>query len=237
MCKKIIKCLLVALPVFLYSCEYELENTNYIELAKPENLDINIKLNAPVNDKGEYLIHYNYVKCMVENPDNYRIFSVRFTPDIPNTIYWNGSYLYFSYYGTYLSPFSVKCTLQLQPDTAESIAEISGYGYLEKEIEWKFVLDPKPAPQLDVKYEKKDSKTYRLTWEVPDPYYGEVDYYEVQTYYYYIGYSFPYYLTHEEFADIRVPDNVTGFNYYVSAYFKENYLLPLQESGSIELSY
>ncbi|MDR0680912.1 MAG: hypothetical protein LBG15_03535 [Dysgonamonadaceae bacterium] len=229
--KKLINCFFVILFIFLYSCEYELEDINYVELKKQEDQIIDIKLNAPVNDKGEYIIYYDHVKWTLEGPDNYRIYHVHLSGDFFGSVYWGDGYLNFYNYG--IQSFSLKCEMRLLPDTAKSIAEVNGYEYLEKVVEWKFVPDPKPIPLLYLKCEEKGNRTYRLSWEKPDPYYGEIDRYEVHIYYYSIGSS--YYLTNEVFFDITLPDNVSYFRYEIQACFKENYLSSLQEYGYMYL--
>jgi hypothetical protein len=238
MCKKLINCFLFVLVVFLYSCEFELEETNFVELKKPVSQGINLTLNAPQNEKGEYLIRYPYVKYKLEIPTEYKNYIVRFSIDEPYRFYWNDNYIYFDYYYydiTSIDPFSLKCEIALMPDSAKSIAEISGYEYLEKTFEWKMVLDPQPAPRLNLGYEKIDDKTYRLTWKKPDIYYGEVVYYEVYTYNYQDG-NF-YDTTNELFYDVVLPDDTYYLEYRVTAYFKDGYISPLYEYNSIYINY
>ncbi|MDR2058031.1 MAG: fibronectin type III domain-containing protein [Dysgonamonadaceae bacterium] len=232
-------CFLVALSIFLYSCEYELEDTNYVELKKPEDPAINVSLLAPTNEKGEYLVHYPYVKCKIEIPDEYKEHcQLYFSSDMDNIFSFNSNYdfirFYFyegDYYPTFPFSLKLKCEAVILPDSAKSIAEISGYEYLEKEFEWDIVVDPRPFPILNLKCEEISSNTWQLTWEKPDPYYGEVSFYEVYIWNSYTGSS--YNTTNELFYDITLPDDAYYFSieYRVTAYFKEIYLPPLSEYG------
>jgi hypothetical protein len=108
---------------------------------------------------------------------------------------------------------------------------------LGKTFEWNIVIDPWPIPQLHLKCEKTSNNTLRLTWEEPDPYYGEVDHYDVSIYSYYSGDSHTE--TNELFYDITLPDDIDYFyiEYRVTGYFKENYLSPLSEQGYISSYY
>jgi hypothetical protein len=219
--------------VFLYSCEYELENTNYVELKKPEAPVINVSLNAPVNERGEYLIHYPHVKFKIDIPEEYTKYQFYFFSDISNSLWLiDNNYLIFAEYD-YLNdicgghPFTLKCEVQLQPDTLKSIAEISNYEYSKKTFEWNIVIDPWLIPQLNVRCEKKGDKIFRLTWDEPNPFYGEVDYYEVE---YSDNYSSTIYTkTNQPFYDISLPDGAYSFYYRIRVYFKEEFLY-LEES-------
>jgi hypothetical protein len=228
MCRKLIHYFLFVWLISLYSCEYELESTNYVELKKRKDPVINLSLNAPQNEKGEYLVHYHHAKYNLEIPEEYRNYQIYFTSETGNSFWQDNDYLVFNYYGS--TSFTLKCEVLLLPDTLKSIAEISGYEYYKKTVEWNIVLDPQPVPQLHIQCEKKEDKTYRLTWEEPDPYYGEVDYYEVAGYSSYSGQDFQV-KTNGLFYDIGPLSYGYYFRYQVTAYFKGNYLNPLYEEG------
>jgi hypothetical protein len=232
MCRKLIHYFLFIWLVFLYSCEYELENTNYVELKKKEDPVINLSLNAPQNEKGEYLVHYRHVKYNFEIPEEYPKYQIYFTSETVNSVWRDNDYLVFNYYYDAKPSFSIKCEVLLLPDTLKSIAEICGYEYYKKTVEWNIVFDPQPVPQLHIQCEKKEDKIYRLTWEEPDPYYGKVDYYEVAGYSSYFGQDFQV-KTNELFYDIGPLSDGDYFHYKVSACFEGNYPESLYGGGSI----
>jgi hypothetical protein len=214
-----------------------LEETNYVELKKPENPIINLTLNAPKNEKGEYLIRYPHVKYKLEIPAEYQVYNFRLFVDNESYYIYRYSDNYFQFDYPYydvinFNPFSLKCEIVILPDSAKSIAEISGYEYLGKTFEWKMAFDLQPTPQLYLDYKKLDEKTYHLTWNEPDPYYGGVSYYEIEYYDPQTGYS--YRRTNELFYDLVLPgDTYSRFEYRVTAYFKENFLSSISKYGYI----
>jgi hypothetical protein len=241
MTKKLILWLLMVLPVFFCSCEYELEETNFIELKKPEKNDFSVTLNAPQNEKGEYIIKYGYLKYEANVPndgnDYTRSFCLVRKYDggwSSSTVYTYGNYLLFDnyWYDNYYS-YTLGYSIS-SPSNTGSLADMTGYEYLGDVFEWNLVFQPASSPQINLRYEKIDDKHYKLIWDTPDPDYGEVDYYKVVINSWYYNNSFsPIYDTSYL---LTLPENdfySDRYKIYVYAHFKESFLEALASESLI----
>jgi hypothetical protein len=113
------------------------------------------------------------------------------------------------------------CVISAKSNTG-SIADVTGQEYLGNRFEWNIVFQPQNTPHLNLQYEKINDRDYKLTWDKPDPNYGEVDYYIVSTNY---ETSNP---IHDTSYSITLPENTYSY-VYVRAYFKESFLNPLED--------
>jgi hypothetical protein len=226
MIKKIIIGIILILPVFLYSCEYELEDTNFVELKKPDDTVFKVTLNAPQNEKGEYIVKYGrlkYEEIIPKDLIDYNRSFILLQKHQNGTSYYHvsdvESYLIFDrWYDS-----SVTYTLEYNisaPSNTGSIAELSGQEYLGEAFSWNIVFDPTPAPQLNLQYQQINNRQYRLTWERPDSdYAGEIDHYQIRVanYWYY-----DYYTSLEPIYDtsylLTMPENAESGFYYVYLY-------------------
>ncbi|MDR0505867.1 MAG: hypothetical protein LBH32_03480 [Dysgonamonadaceae bacterium] len=180
--KKFIYYLLTALPfIFCTGCEYELQETNPVEIKKPQNLSYNIQLKASQNSEGEYVVKYENLKFSSELPEdvNYLNFILYREDGYGNSFSLTVGRTSINLRGFYPGKYTLKCEIPPHRTKTGSLADISGYEFYEKTLEWKIVLQQNPPPKLNLRCERLDENTFNLVWDQPDPDYGEVDYYSI----------------------------------------------------------
>jgi hypothetical protein len=225
MTKRIIIWLLIALPVFFYSCEYELENTNFVEIKQPDGADIKVSLNAPINEKGEYVVKYEYLRYKIDVPDKDDYFiTFILTNELTNEQWGMGYSNTYFHFSVYPGKYKLQCVISASSNTG-SIAELAGYEYKGKTFEWKLDIQRNPTPSLNLRYEKQDKTTFKIIWDKPDPYYGEIDYYRVMDSW--NGYFNE--VVSEPFYIVTIPEG-NALRCDVEAYFKDNFLNRLYAS-------
>jgi hypothetical protein len=224
--KKFIHWLFVALPfLFCTGCEYELQETNYVEINKPQEFNYEIQLQAPLNEKGEYILKYGFLKFSSVLPESASYVNFMLYRENEDFIY-NSFYVdrtvNFVYLNSYPGKYKLKCVIPHGRTNTGSLGDISGYEYYGKTLEWKIEIQRNPAPNLNLRYERVNENTFKLIWEQPDPEYGELNYYE-------ISYWYDYWLavTNETFYLVTL-DPGSSEEYCVKAYFKGYYLSPLE---------
>ncbi|MCL1943584.1 MAG: fibronectin type III domain-containing protein [Candidatus Azobacteroides sp.] len=224
--KKFIRLSWIVLPFFFCtSCEYELDKINYVEIEKPQSVDYKVQINAPTDGTGEYVIKYSLIKFDLELPEN--IYELYFR------LYRGNDDNYDSFYVTRANPYAslswfnpgeytLKCDISLGSTNTGSLADISGYERYGKTFEWKIILQQNPNPTLNLRYERLTDTTFKLSWDKPDPDYGEIDYYRISDWWYDVL------DTTTETSYVVTLSQWDNKEYYVRAYFKESYLSPLE---------
>jgi len=219
----------VLLLVFCTSCEYELEETNFVEIKKPQDVNYKIQIKAPTNGNGEYVVKYSFIKFDFELPNDVNDIIFRLYRENEdynfNTFYASKTspYLSFSWWvdpGKYI----LKCEIPPSRTNTGSLADIAGYEYYGKTFEWKIVIQQNPIPSLNLRYERLSDTTFKLYWNKPDADYGQIDYYEIYDYWSgRLG-------TTQETSYVVTLYQWDSRHFYVRAYFKENFLSPLESS-------
>jgi hypothetical protein len=222
--KKLIRWPLAILPFLLCTgCEYELQKTNYVEINKPQELNYKVEIQAPKNEKGEYVVKYEILRFSLEFPENVNYMYLELYRE-------NDDYSYYTYQvdrtissisleGRNPGKYLLKGIIPPYSTGTGSLADISGYEYYGKSFEWKLVLQQNPVPELNLRYERLSETTFKLLWDKPDPDYGEVSYYEI-----YDWYSYQSFTTTETSYIVTLLQGNSG-EYRVTTYFKDNYLL------------
>jgi len=220
--KKLIRWLWIVFPVlFFTACEYELQETNYVEIEKPQEVIYDIQIKASVNENGEYVIKYPFIKFDFDLPENI------------GTVYFgiqtgDKSFSYFPASRTapyirlnWIEPgkYTLKCDIPASRTNTGSLADISGFEHNGKSFEWKVELQQNLDPDLNLRYERLTDTTFKLFWDKPDTEYGEIDYYSIIKYWN----SPPLDITKETSYVVSIPAWNSEY-YYVAAFFKENYL-------------
>ncbi|MDR2622246.1 MAG: fibronectin type III domain-containing protein [Dysgonamonadaceae bacterium] len=226
--KKLIRWLLAVLPFLVCTgCEYELQETNYVEIDKPQEMNCKVEILAPLNENGEYVIKYELLRFSLELPEN--VDYVRFELYRENDDYYYTSYgvnKTTNYISLWVNPgkYILKGIIPSSRTGTGSLADVSGYEYYEKSFEWKLVIQQNATPNLNLRYERLSETTFKLLWDTPDPDYGEVSYYN-------ISYWYDYQLgnTNETSYIVTLPQG-NNREYYVRAYFKDYYQSPLESS-------
>lgn len=214
--------LLIAFPLFFYSCEYELDDTNYVEVEKPGNLSYKIDLKAPVNEKGEYIVKYDYLKYATDLPeDGYSRDIYLISGNYNYHLYDEKNYINIPWVeGKYVLKYTIS-----KSSGNGSLASETGYENLTQTFEWD-VLVQKERPVLNPQYIFVDyDGTFELTWDTIDPNYGEIDYYKVSSYWGEFSK-----IVYEPSCIIKLPEYGGTYEYIVEAYFKESFISSLSES-------
>ena len=167
-----------------YSCKYELEEENYIDMKQLEETGFNITLKASTIEDGVVLV--NYEKLLYE----LTVFGVPVENIIDySTIiyldgkeYYNGSYYYscIRFDNYYLTGYHDLKMVVRYPASTGSLASDLGVEYLEQTFEWKIKIDFKDT-QIVINHRKTNDGKIEFYWEKPDPNYGTFKRFRVYT--------------------------------------------------------
>ena len=172
----------------LYSCDYEFGDDNYVDVAEPETTDFKILWKADMTTDGKIIANYEYLRFDVDDypKDQY---TMRVSWWTANEDAWMGFYytendrhyipVSSSYWGSGYTKLKVEFVTKKK---GESIKDQITYNEatVTQSQTWSIEFQPK-SKNLQVSAEREGNQV-TIQWNQPDPNYGEVSHYEVQTY-------------------------------------------------------
>ncbi|MCD7971707.1 MAG: hypothetical protein LUG18_03425 [Candidatus Azobacteroides sp.] len=209
--------------IVFFSCEYELEDINYVEIKKEEDPNYSLIINAPLNENGNYEWNYTHFSYQFNKPLEEE-YQVRAYLELP----WGQIVDDLLYYRVeevlYLDPYywfeldDCKIHLKIFRNCEDgSLASLAQQNYLQQSFEIPVDFRRKSI-SLNPSYEQLDESIYKITWNVPDPYYGTVDYYTIRS-----KWGTQETIVNEPFFILNFADTWYSNTYYITAYFKEPY--------------